>query len=49
MYNAYAEPNYQSVITNMKQVLIELRTELDDTDQGDPIMQAILNKHLQLD
>lgn len=42
--NAYAEPKYQAKIQEMKAALLQLRTEVGDTDADDPIMQAILQE-----
>lgn len=45
-YNAYKDPAYSSIISEMKKELIKLREEVGDTDKEYPIMKEILDAHL---
>ena len=40
--NAYNELEYQPIIHQMKQELLRLRREVNDTDDSDPRMEQIL-------
>lgn len=43
--NKYHDPSYAEIINKMKQDLLDLREETDDTDMNHPRMQEILEKY----
>ena len=45
LHNAYGDPEYLEVITDMKEELLKLRAELGDTDEQFPAMKEILDKN----
>lgn len=47
LHNAYADERYQTVIQEMKLALRELRKEVGDLDEGDLLMQPIIEQFWQ--
>ncbi|OEJ99003.1 acetylglucosamine-6-sulfatase [Flavivirga aquatica] len=45
MNNAYSNPEYKDIITNLKSQLIKLRKDLNETDIKYPHIQEIINAH----
>ncbi|MBI9060708.1 MAG: sulfatase [Marinilabiliaceae bacterium] len=45
LHNAIQEPEYQEIITQMKDELKKKREQLGDTDEQYPVMQKIFEKH----
>ena len=45
MNNLYGNPDYAEVITDLKQRLARVRSELNETDANFPHIQAIIDKH----
>ena len=45
MNNAYADPDYQDEIANLKTQLRQLRAELNETDQNFPHIQKLIDAH----
>ena len=45
MNNRYGDPDYQEIIGSLKAQLKELRKEIKDTDEDNPIIREIINAH----
>jgi len=45
MNNAYNDPKYKEVIANLKEELVKVREELDETDKNYPHIQTVIDKH----
>ena len=45
MHNAYKDPVYQETIAELKQQLIEMRENLNETDANYPHIQAVIDAH----
>lgn len=43
--NAYHSPEYQQIISEMKRELLQLRTDLKDTDDANPKMEQIMKQY----
>jgi arylsulfatase A-like enzyme len=46
LHNAYNDPEYAHIISDMKNELVKLRNCLGDTDEKYPIMQKLLKRYL---
>ena len=44
MHNAYQDPNYQIVINTLKSELLQLKSEVNDHDDGNPELTEIIHK-----
>ncbi len=49
MNNLYGQPGYETTTAHLKDRLKELRTELDETDEDYPHIQAIVDQYWDLD
>ncbi|MDB4293288.1 sulfatase-like hydrolase/transferase, partial [Maribacter sp.] len=45
MNNAYKEPQYQETIADLKEQLMQLRKDLNETDTNYPHIQKVIDKH----
>ncbi len=45
MNNAYNDPSYKAIITDLKQQLITLREDLNETDKNFPHIQKVIDAH----
>jgi len=45
LHNAYGDPAYSPVISEMKTELLKLRQEVGDTDSGSEVMKQIMDKY----
>lgn len=45
MFNQYSNPDYQDIITDLKQLLRQTRTEIGDTDDAFPEIREIIQKN----
>ncbi|WP_430424827.1 sulfatase family protein [Maribacter litoralis] len=45
MNNAYNDPKYKEVIANLKEELVKVREELNETDKNYPHIQKVIDKH----
>ncbi len=45
MNNAYSDPEYKNVITDLKAQLIKLREDLNETDKNYPHIQKVIDEH----
>ena len=45
MNNAYGDPKYKDIIAGLKEQLIKLREDLNETDANYPHIQKVIDAH----